>query len=653
MNQKYEWAREQEEAFQNLNENLCNAPILSLPDGPEDLVVYHDTSNQGLGYVLMQRGNVIAYASRQLKIRKKNYTTLDLEFRAVVFALKTWRHYLYEKKSVFYTDHKSLQHIFDQKELNMRQQRWMELFSDFDSEIHYHMRKANVVADALSRKERVKPRRVRAMAMTIQSGVKRKILAAQSEVLKEENVPEERLHGLDQQMEWKEDESLYFIDRIWVPFMGGVSTIIMDEAHKTRSPIPWAEIGESRLIGPELVQETTDNVFLIMQKLKSTRDRQKSYADNKCKPLELEMCLADANQHVPLDEIKVDKTLRFVEEPVEIMDRGCHTRLTTMEPDDSLRMRDEHLYSIPETELDEFIKSSVENLVSNPSESEDECECDVPVCDDFTTFYNLLFNADDDFSSSNNELFSNENILKEIYSNPLFNEEIISIRIDPHHFNAESYLIESLLNQDSSIISSLKIDSLLDKFAGELILLKSILPRIDATDCDPEEETRLIEKLLYDNSSPRPPKEFISENYDAAIESFSPSPILIEDSDSLRDEIDLSLTPDDSMPPSIEDDEYDSEGDMLILKKFLSNYSLSLPENESFHFDISSSPLPSVKPLDDNEIKPNSGMLSVKVVGDISEHYVPIPRLLPTRPTLDSNQEKSPHLFSHRGLKAF
>nr|GEZ03695.1 hypothetical protein [Tanacetum cinerariifolium] len=125
-NKKYEWGIEHEEALQTLKDNLCNAPILLLPDGVEDFVVYCDTWNQGLGCVLMQRG-----------------------------------------KSVIYTDHKSLQHIFNQKELNMRQRRWVELFSDYECEIRYHSGKANVVADALSRKERVKPRRARAMAMTI------------------------------------------------------------------------------------------------------------------------------------------------------------------------------------------------------------------------------------------------------------------------------------------------------------------------------------------------------------------------------------------------------------------------------------------------------------------------------------------------------
>nr|GEW92461.1 hypothetical protein [Tanacetum cinerariifolium] len=217
--------------------------------------------------------------------------------------------------------------------------------------------------------------------------------------------------------------------------------------------------------------------------------------------------------------------------------------LPTVEAKDSLRMGDERLDTILATESDKFIKSSVENLVSSPNESED------------------LSDSDDD------ESFVDEDISKKIYSNPLFDEEIISIKIDPHKFNFESNLIESLLNHDSSIISSpLKIDSLLDEFVGELILLKSIPLRIDETDCDPEEEIRLIEKLLYDNSSPRPREEFIFENSDAAIESFSPSPIPVEDSDSFMEEIDLTFTPDDSMPPSIENDDYDSEVDMLILE---------------------------------------------------------------------------------------
>ncbi|GKC68282.1 putative nucleotidyltransferase, ribonuclease H [Tanacetum coccineum] len=217
---------EQEEAFQTLKNNLCDAPILTLPDGVEDFIVYCDASNQGLGCVLMQRGKVIAYASRQLKIHEKNYTTHDLELGAVVFALKTWRHYMYGTKSVICTDHKSLQHIFDQKELNMRRRRWIELFSDYECEIRYHPGKANVVADALSKKERLKPRRVRAMAMTVQAGMREKIQVAQSEALKQENIFMENLHGLDQQMEKKEGESLYFMDRIWAHLIETLRTMI-------------------------------------------------------------------------------------------------------------------------------------------------------------------------------------------------------------------------------------------------------------------------------------------------------------------------------------------------------------------------------------------------------------------------------------------
>nr|GEW74809.1 putative reverse transcriptase domain-containing protein [Tanacetum cinerariifolium] len=159
-------------------DKLCNTPVLALPDGPEDFVVYCDAFRIGLGCVLMQKGKVIAYASRKLKIHEKNYTTHDLELGAVVFAFKIWRHYLYRTKSVIYTDHKILQHIFSQKELNMRHRRWIELFSDYDCEVRYHPSKANVVADALSRKERVKPKIVRAMNMTLQSSIKDRKLAA-------------------------------------------------------------------------------------------------------------------------------------------------------------------------------------------------------------------------------------------------------------------------------------------------------------------------------------------------------------------------------------------------------------------------------------------------------------------------------------------
>ncbi|GJV04615.1 putative reverse transcriptase domain-containing protein [Tanacetum coccineum] len=466
-NQKYVWGVEQEEAFQTLKNNLCDAPILTLPDGVEDFMVYCDASNQGLGCVLMQRGKVIAYASTQLKTHEKNYTIHDLELGAVVFALKTWRHYLYGTKS----------------------------------------------------KERLKSRRVRAMARTIQAGMREKIQAAQSEALKQENVIMGKPDGMDKQMEknrgladkmyhdlrdmywwpgmkrdiatyvskcltcskvkaehqrpsgllqqpeipeWKWDKitmgfitklpredysteklaKIYideivarhrvpvsiisdrdgrFTSRCWQTVQKALGTRLdMSTAYHPQtdgqsertiqtledmlracvidfggswdvhlplaeSPVLWDKIRESSLIRPEWVQETTDKVVLIKEKLKAARDRQKSYADNRRKPLEFEVgdrvmlkvspwkgvirfgkkgklapryvgpfeilerigpvayrlrlpeelsgvhdtfhvsnlkkCLADASLHVPLDEIKVDKTLRFVEEPVEIMDR--------------------------------------------------------------------------------------------------------------------------------------------------------------------------------------------------------------------------------------------------------------------------------------------------------------------------------------------
>nr|GEY83093.1 hypothetical protein [Tanacetum cinerariifolium] len=164
--------------------------------------------------------------------------------------------------------------------------------------------------------------------------------------------------------------------------------------------------------------------------------------------------------------------------------------ITPNEPIDSLSMGVEHLDTIPAMESDEFIKSCVENLVPNPSEFEGENGCDVPSC--FTTFSNILFDDEYEFDSVDDQLLHKEDFSEKIFSNPLFEEEIISIKKNQHHFNAESDLVESMLNRDSSIISSSsKIDSLFDEFTGELTLLKSIPPEIDKTDCHPENEIRL------------------------------------------------------------------------------------------------------------------------------------------------------------------
>nr|GEV71280.1 putative reverse transcriptase domain-containing protein [Tanacetum cinerariifolium] len=161
----------------------------ALPEGSDDFVVYCDASLRGFGAILMQREKVIAYASRQLRTHEENYTTHDLELRAMVFTLRLWRHYLYGTKCVVYTDHKILQYILDQKELNMRQRRWIELLSDYDCEIRYHPGKANVVADALSRKER-EPIRVKALVMIVHPSLHEQI---QYEALEKKNVEAENL----------------------------------------------------------------------------------------------------------------------------------------------------------------------------------------------------------------------------------------------------------------------------------------------------------------------------------------------------------------------------------------------------------------------------------------------------------------------------
>ncbi|KAK1427827.1 hypothetical protein QVD17_16523 [Tagetes erecta] len=228
----YNWGSEQVQAFQSLKHALCNAPILTLPDGNDDFVVYCDASNRGLGCVLMQRGKVIAYASRQLKIHEKNYTTHDLELGAVVFALKIWRHYLYGTKCVVFTDHKSLQHILNQKELNMRQRRWVELLNDYDCEIRYHPGKANVVADALSRKEHAVLH-----CATVQSNLKSFILNAQQTSVTTGNMYTEMSCGVENQLVTKSDDLLYFMDRIWIPNRDNLRTIILNEAHKSRYSI--------------------------------------------------------------------------------------------------------------------------------------------------------------------------------------------------------------------------------------------------------------------------------------------------------------------------------------------------------------------------------------------------------------------------------
>nr|GEW52116.1 putative reverse transcriptase domain-containing protein [Tanacetum cinerariifolium] len=457
--------------FSKCEQKLCSASILALPEGSENFVVYCDASHKGLGAVLMQKEKVIAYVSRQLKC-------------------------------IVFTDHKSLQHILDQKELNMRQRRWLELLSDYDCEIRYHPGKVNVVVDALSRKERSKPLRVQSLVMTIGLNLPKQILNAQSKARKEENFINKDLHGMINKLEpradgtlclynrkiatyiskcltctkvkieyqkppgllvqpeipqWKyENITMNFVtklpktaaekDTIWKSLNKALGTqldmsiayhletdgqsertiqtledmlraCVLDfgkgwDKHlplvefsynnsyhtsikaapfealygrKCRSHIYWAEVGDRQLTGPKIIHETTEKIVQIKSCIQTARDRQKSYADVRRKPLEfqvrdkvmlkvspwkgvirfckqgklnpryigpfkilakvrtvayrlelseqlsrvhstfhfskLKKCMADEPLAIPLDEIQIDDKLNFIEEPVEIIER--------------------------------------------------------------------------------------------------------------------------------------------------------------------------------------------------------------------------------------------------------------------------------------------------------------------------------------------
>ncbi|GJR63005.1 putative reverse transcriptase domain-containing protein [Tanacetum coccineum] len=484
---------------------LCEAPILALPEGNDDFVVYCDASHQGMGAVLMQKEKVIAYASRKLKPREENYTTHDLELGAVVFALKIWRHYLYGTKCTIFTEHKSVQRILNKKELNMRQRRWLELLADYDCEIRYHPGKANVVADALSRKKRIKtlrdlkklywwPKIKAIIAEYVDKCLTCSRVKAEcqkpSGLLVQPKIPMWKWERITMDFVTKlpktsnrhdtiwvivdhltksahfiptretnsmktltrvyikeivsrhgvpisiiSDRDSHFTSRFWRSLQSDLGTQLdMNfgkgwERHlplveffynngyhasikaapfkalygqKCRSPVCWAEVGYVQLTGPKIVHENTEKIVQIRQHLQAARDRQRSYANIRRKPLEfqvgdrvmlkilkrvgpvsyklelpeelsnvystfyvsnLKKCLSNESLIILMKELRLDDKLNFVEEPAEIMDREVkqlkQSRIPivkvrqkskrgpefTWERDDQIRAKYPHLYS--------------------------------------------------------------------------------------------------------------------------------------------------------------------------------------------------------------------------------------------------------------------------------------------------------------------
>ncbi|GKA33275.1 putative reverse transcriptase domain-containing protein [Tanacetum coccineum] len=400
-NKKYIWGEKQESAFQLLKQKLCEAPILALPEGNNDFVVYCDASLQGLGAVLMQREKVIAYASRQLKPHEENYTTHDLELGAVVFALKIWRHYLYGTKGTMFTDHKSLQHILDQKELNMKQRHaraqslQSALGTQLDMSTAYHIKT---------------------------NGQSERTIQTLEDIL--------RACVIDFRKGWENHSPLVefsYNNNYHASIKAAPFEALYGRKCRRTLPVCWAEFRDVQLTGPKIIQETTEKIVQIRQRLQAARDQQRSYTNVRLKPLEfhvgdrvilkvsprkgvirfgkrgklnpryigpfkilkrvgpvaykielleelinihntfhvsnLKKCLSDESLVIPMKELRLDDKLNFVEEPVEIMDREVkqlrQSRIPivkirwnskrgpefTWEREDEIRVKYPHLFS--------------------------------------------------------------------------------------------------------------------------------------------------------------------------------------------------------------------------------------------------------------------------------------------------------------------
>jgi hypothetical protein len=252
---EFKWTPACQKSFKTLKEKLTTAPVLILPDVHKPFSVYCDASYTGLGCVLMQEGKVVAYSSRQLKVHENNYPTHDLELAAVVHALKTWRHYLYGQKCDIYTDNKSLKYIFTQSELNMRQRRWLELIKDYELEIHYHLGKANVVVDALSRKSQVNMLAAHPMSFELAKefdrlslgflnntqGVTIELEPTLEQDIRKGQKDDEKINEIRQLItdgkgpDFREDVEgvVWFKDKLCVPNITSIRELILKEAHET------------------------------------------------------------------------------------------------------------------------------------------------------------------------------------------------------------------------------------------------------------------------------------------------------------------------------------------------------------------------------------------------------------------------------------